>query len=275
MSGIDKLSKHNFKFNKSFGQNFIFDTNLLNAIVRDAGINETSTVLEIGAGAGTLTSALSKTAKRVLAYEIDENLKPILQENLKEFDNCEVVFKDILKEPTSEIEKKLNTNYSIIANLPYYITSPIIFKFLEESTMLNKMAIMVQKEVAERMVAKENTKDYGLLTVSVNAIANTKIARIVKRDMFTPAPNVDSAIVLIEMNSKKFDIKNFDLFKQVTKSAFNMRRKTLTNNLKNTFSYSQTQLEKVFEKLSLPINIRGEALSVEQFVNLSNELNKL
>lgn len=275
MSGIDKLSKHNFKFNKSFGQNFIFDTNLLNAIVRDAGINENSVVLEIGAGAGTLTSALAKTAKQVLAYEIDENLKPILQENLKEFKNCEVVFKDILKESTTNIEKKLNNNYSIIANLPYYITTPIIFKFLEEATKLDKMAIMVQKEVAERIIAKENTKDYGLLTVSVNAVANTKIVRIVKRDMFTPAPNVDSAIVLIEMTDNKYGIDNLNLFKQVTKSAFNMRRKTLTNNLKNTFSYSQEQLETVFNTLSLPINIRGEALSVQQFAELSNELNKL
>jgi len=170
MSNIDILKKHNFNFNKAFGQNFIFDTNLLEKIVGDADIDENTTVLEIGCGAGTLTKQISKKAKKVVGYEIDKNLIPVLQENLADCENVEIVFKDVMKEKTSDIESRLGGEYVIIANLPYYITTPILFKFLNESTCLKRFVIMVQLEVAERLCAKENTQDYGAITVEIDSV---------------------------------------------------------------------------------------------------------
>lgn len=226
MSHLTNLKNSNFKFNKSYGQNFIFDTNLLQAISNDAQISHTTNVLEIGAGAGTLTGVLCKNARKVVSYEIDKNLQPVLAENLKEHKNLSLVFADILKQQVSDIEKQFdNEPYVMVANLPYYITTPIIFKFVEESVHLTKMVVMVQKEVAERITSTIGTKNYGLITVSLNAIADTKIARIVKRNMFTPAPNVDSAIVVITFQKNKHNIENYNLFKKVIKSAFAMRKK--------------------------------------------------
>lgn len=275
MSNMNNLSKHNFQFTKRFGQNFIFDQNLLQAICNDAGITNQTSVLEIGAGSGTLTKVLSQNAKNVLTYEIDNNLKPVLEDTLKDSTNVEVMFGDILKQNTSAVEEKIGEPYVMVANLPYYITTPILFKFVDESTMLTKMVVMVQKEVAERLVAKHNTKDYGIITVLLQAVANLSISRIVKRNMFTPAPNVDSAIVVIEFIKNKFHIKDFELFKKVVKCAFAMRRKTLANNLKSTFSFSQETINVLLQELNLTPAVRGEVLSVEQFVNLSNAINKL
>lgn len=275
MINILELNKNNFKFKHSLGQNFIFDQNLLQAIVNDAGINSSTCVLEIGTGSGTLTQILANHAKKVVTVEIDKDLKPLLQDSFKNHDNIELVFGDIMKQNISELESKLEQDYTIVANLPYYITTPIIFKFLENSTKLKKMVIMVQKEVAQRLISKPNTKDYGLLTVSVNAICNVKISRIVKRNMFIPSPNVDSAEVVLDIVKDKHNITNPDLFAKVTKAAFAMRRKTLTNNLKTSFGLSQQAIENLFLTLSLPLNIRGETLSIENFVSLTNELNKI
>lgn len=272
---LDILKENNFQFNKKFGQNFIFDTNLLSAIVSDAGVDKDTTVLEIGPGAGTLTHKLCEKAKKVISYEIDTNLKPILEENLKDCDNSEIVFGDIMKQKTSDIEEKLGEEYVMVANLPYYITTPIIFKFLEEATNLKSITIMVQKEVAERICAKHNTVDYGAITVQIGAIANAKITRIVKRNMFKPAPNVDSAVVRIDFDLNKYDISNLDLFKKVVTSAFAMRRKTLANNLKSSFSLSNDMATTLISNCGFKADIRGEALSVEDFVKLSNELNKI
>ena len=162
MSTIDLLKKHGFKFNKKYGQNFIFDSNLLKSIVSDASVTKEDEVLEIGCGAGSLTKQLSLSAKKVVAYEIDENLAPVLNDNLAGCDNVEIVFKDVLKASIEEIESKFSGDYILVANLPYYITTPIIFKFLEEATRLKRLVIMVQKEVAERLCASENTEDFHL-----------------------------------------------------------------------------------------------------------------
>lgn len=271
---ISQLNKHNFKFSKHFGQNFIFDQNLLQAICNDAGVNKQTPVLEIGAGSGSLTKVLAKNAKFVLSYEIDTNLKPILQENLSEFNNVEVVFGDILKQNITEIEEKLKEPYVLVANLPYYITTPILFMFLDQAKNLTKLTVMVQKEVAERINSKPNTKDYGVITVLINALATTKITRIVKRNMFTPAPNVDSAVITITFNNNN-NIKNLNLFKKVVKSSFAMRRKTLYNNLKNSFNFSQETLKQLFVNLNLNENIRAENLSVEDFIKLTNYIENL
>lgn len=271
MSNIDILKKHNFNFNKSFGQNFIFDTNLLEKIVDDADIDENTTVLEIGCGAGTLTKQIAKRAKKVIGYEIDKNLIPVLQENLSDCENAEIVFKDVMKEKTSDIENRLGDEYVIIANLPYYITTPIIFKFLNESTKLKRLVIMVQLEVAERLCSKENTEDYGAITVEIDAVANAKIARVVKKNMFTPMPKVDSAIVRIDFVDK-YEIKDKQTLNNLIRSAFQMRRKTLYNNIKNSFNLDGETIKNCLQKLGLNDNVRGESLSTMQFVELSNIL---
>ena len=269
------LKKYNFKFNKGYGQNFIFDTNLLKAIASDASINKTTNVLEIGAGAGSLTKILAEEAKKVVSYEVDENLKPILEENLNEVNNVNLIFGDILDQNINSIESNFNGEYKMVANLPYYITTPIIFKFLEESKNLTTMVIMVQKEVAERLCAAPKNSSYGAITASINLWGKAKITRIVKRNMFTPAPNVDSAIVRIDKVENNYNIINLDLTKKVIKAAFAMRRKTLVNNLKNAFNLPVDKITLVMNNAGLNEKVRGEELLTEQFVALANELNKI
>ena len=268
------LKKYNFNFNKKYGQNFIFDHNLLSAIVSDAQV-ENKNVLEIGPGAGGLTTHLCEKAKKVVAYEIDENLKPILQENLANYDNVSVVFDDIMNVPMNNIENNFDGHYIVVANLPYYITTPIIFKFIENATKLDKLVVMVQYEVALRLVADYNTADYGAITVAINTIADSKITRKVKRNMFVPAPNVDSAIVAITINRNKYKVNNLSTLRKLIKSAFAMRRKTLANNLKKDFELSNDKLKKLFEVTNINSGIRGEALSPEQFVKVANAIDEL
>ncbi len=266
----DLLKKYDFKFNKSFGQNFIFDTNLLRAIASDADIDKSTQVLEIGTGAGTLTKILGDMAKSVVSYEVDKNLKPVIEENLFGVTNVQVKFGDILEQSINSIEQNFSGEYKMVANLPYYITTPIIFKFLEQSTNLKTMVIMVQKEVAERLCASEGSANYGAITASIKLWGNAKITRIVKRNMFVPAPNVDSAIVRIDYEPNKFNISDISLTKQVIRSAFNMRRKTLANNLKTSFNLSSEQIINILNKANLNEKIRGEALPVNKFVEIAN-----
>ena len=262
------LKKFNFKFNKKYGQNFIFDQNFLRAVVDDADVKGLD-VLEIGPGAGSLTYHLAQVANKVVSYEIDENLQPILQENLADCHNVTIHFGDIMKQNMEDIEANFEGDYVLVANLPYYITTPIIFKFLEQATRLKKMIIMVQYEVALRLTAKENTADYGAITVAIDTVANAKILRKVKRTMFVPAPNVDSAIVEIEM-CNKWDIDNKSTLDKLIKCAFAMRRKTLANNLKSSFGLSVEQIKNLLTACNLSETIRGEALSTQQFVELAN-----
>lgn len=268
------LKDNNFKFNKAYGQNFIFDKNFLKSIV-DMVATKDDEVLEIGAGAGTLTSMLAGSTKKVVSYEIDNNLQPILNEALKDYPNAQVIFKDIMKVQMSEIEDNFQGDYIMVANLPYYITTPIIFKFLENAKHLKSMSIMVQLEVAERLTAKPNTKDYGAITPAIDYRANAKIIKRVGRHMFTPAPNVDSAIVKIDFVPNKFDILDTHTMDETIKALFAMRRKTISNNLKSHFCLSQESIQTICNNTNILPTTRGETLDTQTIVNLSNEIFKI
>ncbi len=252
-----------FQTKKKFGQNFIKDKNLLEAICKDAGVSVDDEVLEIGAGLGTLSEVLGENAKKVISYEIDKDLVSFLQE--KETSKLKFVFKDIMETSLDEIESNFENGYKIIANIPYYITTPIIFKFLGKSKKVESMTLMVQKEVAERIVAKEGGKDYGVLSVCCALFGECSIKRIVGRGMFHPAPNVDSAIVNIKTNHSDVD----EGLIEFVKNAFSMRRKTIANNLSATYGVSKTQLN---EKLSsVDLTRRAESFSVEEYRKMYNE----
>ena len=275
MKELELLKSYDFKFNKKFGQNFIFDSNLLNAIVSDAGVDKNTTVIEIGTGAGTLTRAIASKAKRVISFEIDRELKPFLEDIFKPYDNIEVRFQDIMKVDLKSFEDDINEKYVMIANLPYYITTPIIFKFLEEANNLTAMYIMVQLEVAERLTAKAGTSEYGAITPAIEIIGDARISRKVSRNMFTPKPNVDSAIVEIKLNKNKYEIADLSLVKKVITASFQMRRKTLTNNLKMAFGKDVQFWAELLESLGFSKTVRGETLSALDFVNLANKINEL
>ena len=254
--------EENFKFKKSLGQNFLTDKNLLKAIVNDAGINKSDNVIEIGAGAGALTEAISEQCNR--------DLFGYLEEKFASMENVKFVFKDALKLSDDEINALHNTNFKLVANLPYYITTPLIFKFLD-NPLCESLTIMVQKEVAERVVAKPGSKAYGVLSVKVQAIANAKITRDVNRKMFTPPPNVDSAVLHISKKEYNFD---FNIFSKVVDSAFAMRRKTLVNNLSASFGISKAECENLLTSLGHNPSVRGEQLSIDEFISLSQSLDK-
>lgn len=264
------MELNNFKFNKKFGQNFIFDNNLLCAIVSDSEIKKQDEVLEIGPGAGTLTKIIAQNCRKLVSYEIDENLKDILKENLKGVNNVNVIFKDALKTDLSEIENNFTGNYSIIANLPYYITTPLIFKFIY-SDKVDSITIMIQKEVAERLVAKKDSKDYGIITVILDFFGNVKKTRDVNRQMFTPVPNVDSCVVRIEKVKNKYSC-NCENFVKVVRGAFSMRRKTLVNNLSSSLNLTKTMCNEILTKCGFKLDARAEQLSTQDFVLLTNAI---
>lgn len=260
-----------FKFKKEFGQNFIFDGNLLSAIVADSEITNQSEVLEIGAGAGTLTKKLCEKAKKVVSYEIDKTLTEQLTQLENQTPNLKVIFADALKEPLEKIESNFSGNYVVVANIPYYITSPLIFKFLKESKRALSLTVMIQKEVALRYLSKPSTKDYGIPTVMINYLANVEFLRNVNRKMFTPVPNVDSALIKITRDSSKPKANDEIFFEKLVKASFANRRKTLVNNLQ----FINIPKEKIINSLN-SINktndVRAEQLSVNDFINLSNLL---
>ena len=272
MSLKEILVNHGFRFNKKYGQNFISDGNLLASIVSLSSVGADDTVVEIGAGAGTLTREISAKAKRVVSYEIDENLRPVLSETLRGCDNAEVVFRDFLKEKTSDFEDFIGEDYIVIANLPYYITTPVIMKFVEEAKHCKRLVIMVQEEVALRLAAKENTPDYGGITASIAVTGDAKIVKKVPRNMFYPIPNVDSAVVRIDMCEPKYGVTDLAFYRKTVKAAFANRRKTLANNLKLSFSLSREQAEKVLINSGIDLLARGETLSAERFAVLSENL---
>ncbi len=266
------LNNCNFEFKKKFGQNFITDKNLLAAICDDAEISETDEVLEIGVGAGTLTKTLASLSKKVVGYEVDKSLFDVLSLSLKGYENIEIVFKDFLKASSSEVNTMFNGKFKVVANLPYYITTNIIFKLIEEDFNVTSLTLMVQKEVAERLTSKAGTKDYGTITAELDSIADVEIKRIVSRNMFLPMPNVDSAVINIKLNRNKYEIKDIKLHQKVIRASFSMRRKTLVNCLKSNFSLNSEQIEALFEKLKYDKTIRGEVLTTKDFVNLSNAI---
>lgn len=274
MSDIKQiLQDHNFRFNKQFGQNFITDTNLLQAMVKDSGVCEDDVVVEIGAGAGTLTRELAKSAGKVLAFEIDRNLVPILGQTLKGLeDKVEVIFRDIQKVNDEELDELLEgKNYKVIANLPYYITTPIIMRFLERTRRPQSITVMIQKEVGVRLTSTSTEGDYGVITLAIALEGKAKIMRDVPRQMFTPQPNVDSCIVRIDLDDTYARVDKAKV-KKVIRCAFAMRRKTLVNNLMNGLGVSREVANKALSDMGLDERIRGEALDIEHFIKLSQLL---
>ena len=265
------LAKNAFRFNKKFGQNFITDTNLLDAITADAGITADDTVLEIGPGAGTLTARLAASAGKVIAYEIDENLKPVLAETLAGLGNVEVVFKDVEKASDAEIAEKTGTKYKLVANLPYYITTPVIMRFLECGNRPESITVMVQKEVGDRLVAKAGSAEYGAITAAVALEGEAKITRTVNRKMFYPVPNVVSCVVCVTMNDR-YAFEDKAKIKKLIRAAFAMRRKTLANNVAAAFCLSKQEAAGAIVSAGFDPSVRGETLSVDDFVRLSKFL---
>lgn len=270
----EQLHSHNVMLKKKYGQNFLTDTALLSSLVEKVGVNEKSVVVEIGCGAGTLTKELSKVAKKVYGYEIDTTLKPILSENLSDFKNVEISFSDIMKENIENLEKKIGEDYIIVANLPYYITTPIVTNFLENAKHLKSMSVMVQKEVADRFSASPKNTDYGAITVAINLRGSAKTIMNVDRKMFTPPPNVDSAVVKIDIEKDKFAGVDLKKVRNVVRIAFSSRRKTLVNNLINGYKIDRATAENIVLSLGKSVTERGECLSAEEFVNLSKILEK-
>lgn len=270
---LEELKDKQFSFKKQFGQNFLTDGNLLKSICVAAGITKDSNVLEVGAGAGTLTSFLTQFAKQVVSFEIDKELHPLLTEKFKDTNNITFMFKDFMKENMKNVEKLFDGPYMVVANIPYYITTPLIFKIIEEGENATSLVLMVQEEVGKRFTATPGTKEYGAVSVMLNYYGDVSIIKYVKRHMFTPPPNVDSCVVKIDLKPNKFEV-NKNVFSKCVQAAFENRRKMLASNLKRAFSLTNEHLEDIFNKLQIDTTIRGEKLSVQQFVDLSNEINR-
>ncbi len=271
MDILSLLKKYGFSFSKKYGQNFITDENLLDEIAKDASLGEGDTVLEIGAGAGTLTRSLCRHASKVIAFEIDRSLEPILGETLAPFDNCSLIMDDITKWSDEQLDAITGKNYKVVANLPYYITTPLLFMFLERENPPSSITVMVQKEVAERICATEKKGDYGALSVSVAVRADAEITRIVKRDMFLPPPNVDSAIVRITLKGKP-PVRDERTLYELIKKAFLMKRKTLVNNLSAGYGISKTEASELLVSLGFSDKVRAEELSKEDFFRLADAI---
>lgn len=268
----DLLQATSFRFNKALGQNFISDTNLLKGIVSDSGVTENDIVVEIGTGAGTLTRQIASVAKKVYSFEVDKNLEPVHQLSLQGVDNVEVVFRDVLKMKDNELQEIIGTGeFKVVANLPYYITTPLIMRFLESELPVTSLTIMVQEEVGLRLVAKPNTADYSAITLAVLLRGSATITRKVGRNMFYPAPNVDSAVVRIDIDRSKLEGENKALIHKIVRSAFAMRRKTLVNNLNASFGISKQEATERLNRAGLDERVRGEALSLNDYIRLSKE----
>ena len=271
------LDKYGFEFSKALGQNFLIDGNILKNISKAGEITKEDLILEIGPGIGTLTEELALNAKKVVAVELDKNLLPILGETLKAYDNIEVVHGDILKLDLKElIDNKLEGGpIKVVANLPYYITTPIIGKLLEEDLNIHSIIIMVQKEVADRIVATPNSKEYGALSLFINFYSHPQIILKVPKTVFMPQPRVDSAVVKLNIKDELPDVDR-DLFFKVVKSAFNKRRKTLLNSLSSgELGLEKEIIKNVLKEADIPFNIRAENLNIEDFIKISKILSPL
>lgn len=267
------LAECGFGFKKKFGQNFITDKNLLASIVAQAGVSVDDTVVEIGCGAGTLTKALAEVAKKVVSFEVDKSLQPVLSRTLAGVDNAEIVFKDFLKVNLEELENKTG-DYCVVANLPYYVTTPLIMKLLEDGKRVKSITVMVQEEVARRLCAKENTPDYGAITAVIALRASAQIIKKVPRTMFTPRPNVDSAVVKLTVQDGRLPVSDPELYKKTVHAAFLSRRKTLENNLVNSFRLTREEAQNILNACGIDVKARGETLSPEAFASLSDEIKK-
>lgn len=273
------LERHGFTFKKSFGQNFLTDTNILQKIVDTAEIDDQVNVIEIGPGIGALTEFLAERAAEVMAFEIDHRLVPILADTLRDFDNVTVVNEDILKVDLAQhIQNFKNPDLPIkvVANLPYYITTPILMHLIESGIPFSEFVVMMQKEVADRISAQPNTKAYGSLSISVQYYMTAKVAFIVPRTVFVPAPNVDSAILkMVRRPEPAVAVEDESFFFKVSKASFTHRRKTLWNNLTGYFGKTEEvkdKLTKALDQAGLSPSVRGEALSLAEFASLADAL---
>ncbi len=274
---IEVLQKYQFTFQKKFGQNFLIDTSVLERIVAAAQITGEDCVLEIGPGIGTMTQYLAERAREVVAVEIDRNLIPVLQDTLSGYDNVTLVNDDILKVDIRKLveEKNGGRPIRVVANLPYYITTPIIMTLLEGHVPLKSITVMVQKEVAERMQTGPGTKDYGALSLAVQYYAKPEVVANVPPNCFIPRPNVGSAVIhLVRYEEPPVEVEDEKKMFSLIRASFNQRRKTLANGLSNApeLGVTREQVTKVLEELGLSPTVRGEALTLEQFAQLSNLL---
>lgn len=275
------LERHGFTFKKSFGQNFLTDTNILQKIVDTAEIDKNVNVIEIGPGIGALTEFLAENAAEVMAFEIDECLVPILEDTLRDHDNIKVINEDVLKADLQTRVKEFknpNLPIKVVANLPYYITTPILMHLIESKIPFAEFVVMMQKEVADRISAEPNTKAYGSLSIAVQYYMTAKVAFVVPRTVFVPAPNVDSAILKMTRREQPLvEVKDEDFFFRVSKISFVHRRKTLWNNLTSHFGKSEevkAKLEQALGNANIKPSIRGEALSIPDFARLSDALSE-
>ena len=264
------MEASNFNFKKKFGQNFIIDENIIKSIITKSDIDENTLVIEIGVGAGALTIGLSQFAKNVLCYEIDETLKQVLDVTLKNEKNVDIIYKDFLQaDIKNDIKKYEYKKIYVIANLPYYITTPIIMRIIESKIYVDKIVVMVQKEVGDRFKASPNTKDYNSLSVFLNYYFDIKKLLDVSRNVFMPKPNVDSIVVEFKKKENIYKVKNEDFFFKLIRDSFVQKRKTIRNNLKE---YNLDKIETVLKKYNFDLSVRAEQLPIEVFVELANYL---
>ena len=272
---IEILQKYHFNFQKKFGQNFLIDPHVLDRIIEAAGVTKEDFVLEIGPGIGTMTQYLCENAREVAAVEIDSNLIPILQDTLKNYDNVTVIHQDILKVDINALAAEQNNSrpIKVVANLPYYITTPIIMGLFESHVPIDSITIMVQKEVADRMQQGPGSKEYGALSLAVQYYAKPEIVANVPPNCFMPRPSVGSAVIrLTRHRQPPVTVQDEKLMFRLIRASFNQRRKTLANGLNNApdIPLSKEQIQESIMELGVPVNIRGEALSLEQFAHLSD-----
>ena len=274
---IEIIQKYEFMFQKKFGQNFLIDTHVLEKIISSAGVTKEDCVLEIGPGIGTMTQYLAENARQVVAVEIDKNLIPILGETLADYDNVTIINEDILKVDIKAIAEKYNDGrpIKVVANLPYYITTPIIMGLFESGVPIDNITVMVQKEVADRMQEGPGSKDYGALSLAVQYYAEPEIVANVPPNCFIPRPNVGSAVIRLTRHKEMpVQVKDVEHMFRIIRASFNQRRKTLQNGLNNSpeIPYSKEKILAAIEKMGLPATVRGEALSLAQFAELSDIL---
>lgn len=276
---IEILQKYNFNFQKKFGQNFLINTGVLEDIIDAAEVTDEDMVLEIGPGIGTMTQYLCENARQVIAVEIDTNLIPILKDTLSAYDNVRIINDDILKVDINELAREYNNGrpIKVVANLPYYITTPIIMGLFESHVPIESITVMVQKEVADRMQAVPGTKDYGALSLAVQYYSKPQIVVNVPPSCFMPQPKVGSTVISLRRHQQPVvQVEDEKLMFKVIRASFNQRRKTLANGLNNYggINLTKEQIQQSIEELGVPVNIRGEALSLEQFACLSNIIGK-
>ncbi len=266
----ETLKNNEFNFKKKFGQNFIIDENIITNIVNKSEIDKETLVIEVGPGAGSLTCGLAKASKSVLCYEIDTSLKQILSDNLSEYNNVNIIYEDFLKaDICSDLSKYEYNKLYVVANLPYYITTPIIVKLIEENIEVDKIVIMVQKEVGDRFKASPGSKDYGSLSIFLKYYFDINKIMDVSKNVFLPKPNVDSIVVAFSKRKSKIYVKNEELFFKLVRDSFRQKRKTIRNNLNG---YNLDKISTTLLKYGYDLSVRAEQLSIEIFADIANNM---